>query len=54
MFFNIGPAFGQAGPYGTYEGFARSSKVLMILLMWVGRIEIVPVLVLLTPTFWTR
>nr|WP_170096394.1 TrkH family potassium uptake protein [Haloarcula argentinensis] len=54
MFFNIGPAFGRAGPYGTYEGFARSSKVLMILLMWVGRIEIVPVLVLLTPTFWTR
>jgi trk system potassium uptake protein TrkH len=54
MFFNIGPAFGQAGPYGTYEGFARSSKVLMILLMWVGRIEIVPVLVMLTPTFWRR
>ncbi|WP_079990774.1 TrkH family potassium uptake protein [Haloarcula sp. CBA1127] len=54
MFFNIGPAFGRAGPYGTYEGFARSSKVLMILLMWVGRIEIVPVLVMLTPTFWTR
>ncbi|MDS0222895.1 TrkH family potassium uptake protein [Haloarcula sp. S1AR25-5A] len=54
MFFNIGPAFGQAGPYGTYDGFVRSSKVLMILLMWIGRIEIVPVLVMLTPTFWTR
>ncbi|WP_225334518.1 TrkH family potassium uptake protein [Halomicrobium urmianum] len=51
-FFNIGPAFGRAGPYGTYEGFARSSKVLMTLLMWVGRIEIIPVLVLLTPNFW--
>ncbi|WP_254274142.1 TrkH family potassium uptake protein [Haloarcula marina] len=54
MFFNIGPAFGQAGPYGTYDGFARSSKLLMVLLMWVGRIEIIPVLVLLTPTFWRR
>ncbi|MFC6976253.1 TrkH family potassium uptake protein [Halomicroarcula sp. GCM10025709] len=54
MFFNIGPAFGQAGPYGTYAGFAWSSKVVMFLLMWVGRIEIVPVLVLLTPTFWRR
>lgn len=54
MFFNIGPAFGRAGPFGTYEGFARSSKLLMILLMWVGRIEIVPVLVLVTPTFWRR
>ncbi|WP_276271379.1 TrkH family potassium uptake protein [Haloarcula litorea] len=51
-FFNIGPAFGRAGPYGTYEGFARSSKLLMVLLMWVGRIEILPVLVMLTPTFW--
>jgi len=54
MFFNIGPAFGRAGPYGTYEGFARSSKVMMVLLMWIGRIEIVPVMVLLTPTFWKR
>ncbi|WP_324757710.1 TrkH family potassium uptake protein [Haloarcula sp. GH36] len=54
MFFNIGPAFGRAGPYGTYDGFARSSKVVMFLLMWIGRIEIVPVLVLLTPTFWRR
>ncbi|QIO22654.1 TrkH family potassium uptake protein [Haloarcula sp. JP-L23] len=54
MFFNIGPAFGQAGPYGTYDGFARSSKLLMVLLMWVGRIEIIPVMVLLTPTFWRR
>jgi trk system potassium uptake protein TrkH len=53
-FFNIGPAFGAAGPYGTYEGFARSSKLLMVLLMWVGRIEIIPVLVLFTPTFWRR
>lgn len=54
MFFNIGPAFGRAGPYGTYEGFARSSKLLMILLMWVGRIEIIPVMVMLTPAFWKR
>jgi trk system potassium uptake protein TrkH len=54
MFFNIGPAFGRAGPFGAYEGFARSSKLFMILLMWVGRIEIIPVLVLLTPTFWRR
>jgi trk system potassium uptake protein TrkH len=53
-FFNIGPAFGRAGPYGTYEGFTWSSKVLMFLLMWIGRIEIIPVMVLLTPTFWRR
>ena len=53
-FFNVGPAFGQAGPYGTYAGFARSNKLLMVAMMWVGRVEIIPVLVLLTPTFWRR
>jgi len=51
-FFNIGPGFGIAGPYETYEVFPESTKVAMILLMWVGRIEIIPVLVLLTPSYW--
>jgi len=52
-FLNIGPAFGEAGPYGTYDVFPTSTKVVMILLMWVGRIEIIPVLVLFTRSFWT-
>jgi len=51
-FFNVGPAFGAAGPYGDYAGFPVTTKVAFIVMMWVGRIEIVPVLVLLTPTFW--
>ncbi|MDZ7745377.1 MAG: TrkH family potassium uptake protein [Halobacteriales archaeon] len=51
-FLNIGPAFGAAGPYGSYAGFSTVSKSAMVLLMWVGRIEIIPVLVLLTPQFW--
>ncbi|CAI50543.1 Trk-type transport system (probable substrate potassium) [Natronomonas pharaonis DSM 2160] len=51
-FLNIGPAFGEAGPYGTYDIFPMSTKVAMILLMWIGRIEIIPVLVLLTAAFW--
>ena len=52
-FLNIGPAFGAAGPYGTYEGFASTSKATMVVLMWIGRIEIIPVLVLFTKAFWT-
>jgi trk system potassium uptake protein TrkH len=52
-FLNIGPAFGEAGPYGTYEGFPESTKAVMFVLMWIGRIEIVPVLVLFTKAFWT-
>jgi trk system potassium uptake protein TrkH len=52
-FLNIGPAFGVAGPYGSYEPYSRGTKLLLTLLMWVGRIETIPVLVVLTPSFWT-
>jgi len=52
-FLNIGPAFGAAGPYGTYAAFPMSTRAVMIVLMWIGRIEIIPVLVLFTKAFWT-
>ena len=51
-FFNIGPAFGLAGPFNSYSPFSELTKAVMILLMYVGRIEIIPVLVLFTPSFW--
>ncbi|MDB2242344.1 trk system potassium uptake protein TrkH [Halorubrum ezzemoulense] len=41
---NIGPGFGRLGPFGSYLFFPDTSKLLMIFLMWVGRLEIVPVL----------
>jgi trk system potassium uptake protein TrkH len=43
---NIGPGFGRLGPFGTYEFFSDWSKLLMVFLMWIGRLEIVPVLAL--------
>ncbi|MCU4744604.1 TrkH family potassium uptake protein [Natronoglomus mannanivorans] len=43
---NIGPGFGKLGPFGNYLWFTDSSKLLMVFLMWVGRLEIVPVLAL--------
>jgi trk system potassium uptake protein len=49
---NVGPAFGFAGPMGSYEPFSDLSKVVMIVLMWVGRLEIIPVAVLLTRSYW--
>ncbi|SFR44028.1 TrkH family potassium uptake protein [Halorubrum sodomense] len=52
-FLNIGPAFGDAGPYGTFATFPMTTRAVMIVLMWIGRIEIVPVLVLFTKAFWT-
>ncbi|SFL16443.1 trk system potassium uptake protein TrkH [Halogranum rubrum] len=51
-FFNVGPAFGIAGPFASYEPFSRSTTLVMTFLMWVGRIEIIPVLVILTPSYW--
>lgn len=44
---NIGPGFGELGPFGSYLGFSAISKLWMVVLMWVGRLEIVPVLALL-------
>ena len=51
-FLNIGPAFGDAGPYGTFATFPLSTRAVMVVLMWIGRIEIIPVLVLFTKAFW--
>jgi trk system potassium uptake protein TrkH len=44
---NIGPGFGSLGPFGSYLEFSNASKLVMIGLMWIGRLEIVPVLALL-------
>jgi trk system potassium uptake protein TrkH len=49
---NIGPAFGFAGPYGSYAGFSDLSTGILTGLMWLGRLEIIPVAVLLSRTYW--
>ena len=49
---NVGPGFGSLGPFGSYLRFPPFSKLLMVFLMWVGRLEILPVFVLLTGAYW--
>jgi trk system potassium uptake protein TrkH len=49
---NIGPGLAGVGPMNNYLGFDPASKLTMIGLMWIGRLEIFPVLVLLTRSFW--
>jgi len=49
---NVGPAFGFAGPMGSFEPFSDISTVTMTLLMWLGRLEVIPVLVLFTRHYW--
>ena len=51
---NIGPAFGRLGPFGSYLMLPDTTKFVMILLMWAGRLEIVTVLAVFTPAFWRR
>ncbi|HYI75576.1 MAG TPA: TrkH family potassium uptake protein [Gaiellaceae bacterium] len=49
---NGGPAFGITGPFGSFAPLPDVSKITMILLMWLGRLEIIPVVVLFTRHYW--
>jgi trk system potassium uptake protein TrkH len=49
---NVGPGLGFAGPMGSYAEFTDGSKLLMCALMWMGRLELIPILVLLTRAYW--
>ena len=49
---NVGPGFGFAGPLGSFEPFGDASTAAMIGLMWLGRLELIPILVLFTRHYW--
>jgi len=49
---NVGPGLGIAGPYGSFAEYGVASKITMTGLMWIGRLEILPVVVLLTRHYW--
>jgi trk system potassium uptake protein TrkH len=51
---NIGPGFGVVGPMNSFELFSDPAKLYMVGLMWIGRLEILSVLVILTPAYWRR
>ncbi|MEE9273499.1 MAG: TrkH family potassium uptake protein [Robiginitomaculum sp.] len=50
---NVGPGLGDiVGPSGTFQPLPNEAKWVMALAMIVGRLEIIPVLVVLSPSFW--
>jgi trk system potassium uptake protein len=49
---NVGPGLGLAGPMGSFEPFSDFSTVVMVTLMWLGRLEVIPVVVLFTRHYW--
>lgn len=48
---NIGPGLGVVGPYGNFSEYSILSKLVFIVNMLVGRLEIFPIVVLVTSMF---
>ncbi len=51
---NVGPGFGMVGPMFSFAEVHPAGKMLLLLCMWIGRLEVVTVLVLLVPEFWKK
>ena len=51
-FNNIGPGLEAVGPTCNFSGFRAFSKLILILDMLAGRLEIFPILVLFSPSIW--
>ncbi|RIH90546.1 Trk system potassium uptake protein TrkG [Calidithermus terrae] len=51
---NVGPGLGEIGPMGSFANLQPFSKLILIFEMWAGRIELIPVFLLLTPELWRR
>jgi trk system potassium uptake protein TrkH len=51
---NVGPAFEAVGPYASFAGYSAFSKIVLTLTMMLGRLEILPVLILFSPKTWKR
>lgn len=49
---NIGPGLSEIGPAGNYLGLPDLSKWLLSSLMIIGRLEILPILILFNPELW--
>lgn len=51
---NIGPGMNVVGATGNYSQFSDFSKIVLSLDMLIGRLEIFPMLMLLSPSVWRR
>lgn len=53
-FNNIGPGLEAVGPMCNFSGFGVFSKLVLIFDMLAGRLEILPMMLLFTPSTWRR
>jgi trk system potassium uptake protein TrkH len=51
---NIGPGLADVGPTENFAFFAGWQKLVMVLLMWLGRLEFFALMALFLPRFWRR
>ena len=53
-FNNIGPGFGAVGPAMNYAGYTGFSKIVLSFAMLLGRLEIFPLIIVLSPSAWKK
>ncbi|MBO5224739.1 MAG: TrkH family potassium uptake protein [Clostridia bacterium] len=53
-FNNIGPGFGAVGPMGSFVGYSPFAKIVLSFAMLLGRLEIYPLLLALSPNTWIK
>jgi trk system potassium uptake protein len=51
---NVGPGLEAVGPVGSFAFFGDRDKLVMVLLMWLGRLELYSILALFSVSFWRR
>jgi len=49
---NVGPGFNLVGPMANYADLHPISRIVLTLAMWIGRLEVLTVLVILRPEAW--
>ena len=49
---NVGSGFNQVGPMGHFADLHPVSRIVLLLTMWIGRLEVITVLVILRPEAW--
>ena len=51
---NVGPAFEAVDPYASFAEYSGFSKIVLTLTMMIGRLEILPVVILFNPRTWKK
>lgn len=53
-FSNIGPGLAQVGPMSNFGAYSPFSKILLTITMLTGRLEVFPIVLMLSPRTWRR